>query len=190
TAAAWARQEGLSNVETRVMDAQTLDLPSDSFDTAISRFALMLIPDIRKAPREVRRVLKPGGQFAALVFEGGPYLSIPTAIRRRDGQLTWPPEPFGEFRLAGPGVMARAYQDAGFREVAVHPFSTRRQYPSLADAVRYARETPLPLRELTGQLTPVQQEQAWAEIEQARLAFVGPPGYDSAGTYLLGIGVK
>jgi len=43
------RREGLSNFETRVMDTQALDLPSDSFDAGISRFALMLVPDIDEA---------------------------------------------------------------------------------------------------------------------------------------------
>ena len=56
-----ARQADLSNVGTRVMDAQKLGLESDSFDAAISRFALMLIPDIHKALSEVRRVLRRGG---------------------------------------------------------------------------------------------------------------------------------
>jgi ubiquinone/menaquinone biosynthesis C-methylase UbiE len=190
TAAASARREGLSNVDTGVMDAQTLELPSDSFDTVISRFALMLVPDIGKALSEIRRVLRRGGRFAAIVFEKCPYLSLPHAIARRIGQLTLPPEPFGEFRLAGAGVMADAYKNAGFHDVAAHPFSARRQFPSLADAVRYAKETPLPLRELTGQLTPVQHKQAWVEIEQAFRQFVGPDGYDSPCDFLIGVGTK
>jgi hypothetical protein len=86
--------------------------------------------------------------------------------------------------------MACAYEDTGFRDVVVHPFSARRQFASLADAVRYAKETPLPLRELTDQLTPIQREQAWAEIEQALRQFVGPAGYDSPCDFLIGVGVK
>jgi ubiquinone/menaquinone biosynthesis C-methylase UbiE len=190
TAAISARQEGLSNVDTRVMDAQTLDLPSASFDTAISRFALMLVPDIDEALQQIRRVLRPSGKFAAIVFEKCPYLSIPHAIARRVGQSTSPPEPFGEFRLAGHGVMADAYKNAGFHDVAIHPFSARRQFPSLADAVRYAKETPLPLRELMGRLTPTQHEQAWADVEQVLQQFVGPDGYDSPCDFLIGVGTK
>src|ERR1700682_2728686 len=44
-AAAAARQAGLGNVETRILDARTLDLEPASFDGAISRLALMLIPE-------------------------------------------------------------------------------------------------------------------------------------------------
>jgi ubiquinone/menaquinone biosynthesis C-methylase UbiE len=190
TAAEAARREGLSNFNTRVMDAQALDLPSDSFDAGISRFALMLVPDIDKALREVRRVLRRGGKFAAIVFEKCSYLSIPHAIARRVGQLTSVPEPFGEFRLAGQGVMASAYSKAGFDDIKVHLFPSRRRFPSLADAIRYAKDTPLPLRELTGQLTPTQQQQVWVEIEQAFQQFVGPNGYDSPCDFLIGVGTK
>lgn len=172
------------------MDAQALDLPPDSFDAAISRFALMLVPDIDRALREIRRVLRRRGRFVAIVFEKCPYLSIPHAVARRVGQLTSAPEPFGEFRLSGHGVMASAFKNAGFHNVEVQVFSARRQFLSLADAVRYAKETPLPLRELTGQLTPIQQEEAWSEVEQALQQFVGPDGYDSPSDFLIGVGAK
>jgi Methylase involved in ubiquinone/menaquinone biosynthesis len=185
-----ARQEGLSNVETRVIDAERLDLESDSFDVVISRFALMLIPDIDKALTEIWRVLRRTGKVAALVFSKCPYLSIPHAVARRVGTLTSPPEPFGEFRLAGVDVMRDAYRRGGFRDIVVHEFSTRRRFPSLAAAMHYAKESPLPLRELMVQLSPAQREQAWAEIENALQQFVGSDGYDSPCDLLIGIGTK
>lgn len=183
-----ALQAGLPNVSTRVMDAQHLQLPSGSFDVVISRFALMLIPDIHKALTEIRRVLRSGGTLAALVFSKCPYLSIPHSVTRRIGRLTSPPEPFGEFRLAGPGVMSDAYRKAGFHDIVIHEVSTTRRFPSLAAAIQYAKETPLPLRELTAQLSPQQREQAWAEIETSLQQFVGPDGYQSRCDLLIGIG--
>src|SRR5262245_18703521 len=107
-AAESARQAGLDNVATRVMDAARLDLEPGSFDAAISRHCLMLIPDYQRALTEIRRVLKPGGRLAAIVFstpDRCPYLSIPQAISIRVGRLASPaPERFGEFRLGAPGV--------------------------------------------------------------------------------------
>ena len=44
-AAELVRQAGLNNVDTQVVDAQRLDLEPDSFDAAVSRNCLMLIPD-------------------------------------------------------------------------------------------------------------------------------------------------
>jgi len=190
-ATALARQAGLNNIDTRVVDAQRLDLAPDSFDAAVSRNCLMLILDYRQALTSIRRVLKPGGRFAAIVFSAPdrcPYLSLPHAIVFRMGRFTSPaPEEFGEFRLGAPGVLEDAFGTAGFREVSVHAVPTRRRFPSLGEAMQYARG-PLPLRELMARLSPAEQEQAWAEIEHALAQFVGPQGYDSPCELLIGGG--
>jgi SAM-dependent methyltransferase len=148
-AAELARQAGLNNVDTRVVDAQRLDFDPDSFDAAVSRNCLMLIPDYQQALASIRRVLKPGGRFAAIVFSTPnrcPYLSLPHAIAFRISRLTSPaPERFGEFRLAAPGVLEDAFRTARFRDVSVHTVPTRRRFPSLVEAMQYARG-PLPLR--------------------------------------------
>ena len=99
------------------------------------------------------------------------------------------PERFGEFRLGAPGVLEDAFGTAGFREISVHTVATRRRFPSLAQAMQYARG-PLPLRELMARLSRADQEQAWAEIECALAQFVGPQGYDSPCELLIGAGMK
>ena len=43
------------------LDAETLPLPDDSFDAALSTWTMCTIPDVSAALRELRRVLKPGG---------------------------------------------------------------------------------------------------------------------------------
>jgi len=48
-------------VERKGLDGQSLPLPDDSCDTALSTWTLCTIPDVAAALREVRRVLKPGG---------------------------------------------------------------------------------------------------------------------------------
>ena len=71
-----ARQAGLTNVETRVMNAENLKLDMDWFDAVICRNALMLIPHPVKALTEMRRVVKPGGKVAVIVLaalEKNPY---------------------------------------------------------------------------------------------------------------------
>lgn len=190
-AAEAARRAGLTNVHTRVMDAQRLEVDAESFDAVISRFGLMLIPDPHKALTEIRRALRSGGKVAAIVFstpEQCPYLSIPHSIARRVGHLALPPEPFGEFRLSAPGVLEDAYRRAGFHDVAVHHVPTRRTFESVAAAVEYAKA--LPVRELMAQLSESQQRQAWAEIEVALQQFEGPNGYESPCVLLIAVGTK
>jgi ubiquinone/menaquinone biosynthesis C-methylase UbiE len=48
-------------IERLGLDGQSLPLPADSCDAALSTWTLCTIPDVEAALREVQRVLKPGG---------------------------------------------------------------------------------------------------------------------------------
>src|SRR5680860_6315 len=63
-----ARIEGYANLDTHVADGENLDVPSASFDAAISRVGLIYFPDQQKALADIRAALKPGGRFAAVVY--------------------------------------------------------------------------------------------------------------------------
>ncbi|MDX1600268.1 MAG: methyltransferase domain-containing protein, partial [Anaerolineales bacterium] len=62
-----ARQEGLSNLECRVMDGQDLELDDNSFDISGSQLGIMLFEDRRRGLEELTRVTKPGGQGLMVV---------------------------------------------------------------------------------------------------------------------------
>jgi ubiquinone/menaquinone biosynthesis C-methylase UbiE len=49
-------------------DAESLPFPDNSFDVVYSNGVLHHVPDMRKAFREARRVLKPGGEFITLLY--------------------------------------------------------------------------------------------------------------------------
>ena len=63
-----ARDEGLSNLEGRVLDGQALELEDDTFDIAASQFGVMLFPDLPRGLREMARVTKPGGRVLIVAF--------------------------------------------------------------------------------------------------------------------------
>lgn len=56
-------EEAGLNVELMGLSAEKLPVPDDSFDTVVCTYTLCSIPDPAQALAEVRRVLKPGGQF-------------------------------------------------------------------------------------------------------------------------------
>jgi SAM-dependent methyltransferase len=88
-----ARNEGLTNVQTRVMDARLLTLEPESFDAAICWLALMLIPERDKALAGIQRALKPGTKFAAIVLstaEKNAHITESLAIARRHAGLPPP----------------------------------------------------------------------------------------------------
>jgi len=57
-------------VDWQVADAQKLPFPSQSFDSVVSTWTLCSIPNVAKALREIRRVLRAGGKLFFL--EHGP----------------------------------------------------------------------------------------------------------------------
>jgi ubiquinone/menaquinone biosynthesis C-methylase UbiE len=54
-AAEAARKEGLTNVDTRVMNAENIELDSDSFDAVVCRIALMRLGGDRGTVQTIRR---------------------------------------------------------------------------------------------------------------------------------------
>ena len=96
---------GITNVDFRTLDAQSMDLPDASFDGVICRWGFMLMPDPGAAFRECRRVLRPGGRLVFAVFTGpdeNPFASLPGRILTDAGYL---PAPSSEWL---PGILALA----------------------------------------------------------------------------------
>src|SRR5215510_3673732 len=135
-AAEAAIQAGLSNVTTHVMDAQQVDLEAQSFDAAISRLGLMFIPDLHRALAGIRRALRPGGRFAAIVVssaEKNPYIALPLEIAcRRARRPISALEKIGMFSLGSPAVLEDVLTKGGFSNVTVQVIPIRRWYPSRA----------------------------------------------------------
>jgi SAM-dependent methyltransferase len=193
-AAEAARKESLTNVETRVMDAENLALEADSFDAVISRIALMLFPNPVKALTEMRRVVKPGGKVAVIVFsssEKNPYHGITFGIVRRLGNIP-PPAP-GEpwmFALGDPRALEDVYKRAGFLTVSVNAVPIQRHFASAAEAIGRMRNSPGDIRELMSRLNETERERAWVEIEEQFRRFEGTNGLEVPGEVLIGGGTK
>ena len=67
------------------LDGQVLDLPSDSFDSGVVTFSLCTIPDPLLALRELRRVVRPGGELRVLEHGLSPDSRIAAWQHRLDG---------------------------------------------------------------------------------------------------------
>ena len=193
-AAEAARKESRTNVETRVMNAENLELDVDSFDAVICRQALMLFPNPAKGLTEMRRVVKPEGKAAVIVFsalEKNPYHGIPFGIVRRLGNIP-PPAP-GEpwmYALGDPRALEDVYRRAGFLNVSVRALTIQRRFPSAADAIRTMKNSAVDLRELMTRLNDAQREMAWTDIKEQLGQFEGPNGFEAPGEVLIGVGTK
>jgi ubiquinone/menaquinone biosynthesis C-methylase UbiE len=116
-----ARARGVTNLAFQHADAEALPFADAAFDAVTCRFGVMLFPNTQQALREIRRVLKPDGQFVAMVWgpqaQDAMFKSL--AAVRRAVKLPPPPGPDTphRFRFSAPGALAAQLRAAGFREV-------------------------------------------------------------------------
>lgn len=112
-----ARELEVDDVEFVVGDAAALPLADGSFDAALCRFGVMLVPDCDAAARELARVLRPGGRAAVAVWAESarnPWVSNVGRAALRLGHVDPPdPEAPGPFRLAEPGRLRAVLEGAG-----------------------------------------------------------------------------
>jgi ubiquinone/menaquinone biosynthesis C-methylase UbiE len=189
-----AREAGLRNVETRVIDADDIDLDESSFDAVICRQGLMFFANPGKALAAMHRAVRPQGKVVALVWsteKKNPYLGIPFAIVRRIGNMPAPAagQP-GMFALAEPGGLERLFRAAGFRDVASHSVPLLRRFASTEAAVESVKTHSI-LRQMMTKLSETEREQVWAEINRELRQFAGPSGgIELTGEVLIGAGTK
>jgi len=189
------RNEGLNNVETRVLDGESLEeLEEGSFDAVISRIGLIYFPDQQKALSRMHRALRPGGKIAAIVYstaENNKFFSVPVSIIRRRAQL---PPPLsgqpGPFSLGNPGVLEEAYEKAGLREAQTRVIPASLRMASAAECVRFERESGGALHQMLSGLNDVEKEAAWAEIEQELQKFEGSDGFEGPCELVVGSGIR
>ena len=126
-----ARARNLTNVECRQIDAQEIDLPDDSVQGVLSRYGLMLIPNLEAAFSEIRRVLTPGGSLAYAVWgplEANAWMMLFGAAFIQHGHFT-PPEG-GFFPLTTADENRSMLESAGFGAVSVEVLDNTMNFAS------------------------------------------------------------
>jgi SAM-dependent methyltransferase len=177
-----AREAGLENVTTRVLDGEDLDVQERYFDAAISRVGFIYFPDQQAAFLGMRRALKPGGRLAGIVYstpETNRFFSIPVSIIRRRAALPAPtPGQPGPFSLGSPGVIEAAYEQAGFSDIEVRRISAPLRMVSAAECVRFERESFGALHQMLAGVSATEREEAWSEIEHELAQFQTADGFE------------
>ena len=115
-----ARQRRFDNVEFRRADAHSLPFPTEQFDLVTSRCGVMFFADIQKAFLEARRVLKPQGRVAFLVwgpFQQPYFENTIGVLLNHVAEPQYDPSQLDVFRFARPGSLSAALASAGFRNV-------------------------------------------------------------------------
>lgn len=189
-----AALNGINNVEVKEMDGEDLTVPDNSFDVVISRVGLIFFPDQQKAIKEMRRVLKPGGFVAAIVYSTADknlFFSTPVSIIRRRAHLPPPLEGQpGPFSLGTKGVLENAFRQAGFINVMSEHIDAPVKMSSAKDCVRFEFESFAALHQMLDGLSAQEKADAWQEIEDELSKFENTNGFSGPCELVVAIGQK
>ena len=134
-------------IEWLEASAEAMPLASQTFDLVIAGQSLQFPPDTAAVAKEIRRVLKPGGRFAATVWRApsaSPFYaaeieSIATRLGVEAAQAF-----SAAFRMADPAILADALTSAGLESVEAGRIDLNLDLPPLADwAPRHLASTPV-----------------------------------------------
>ena len=187
-----AHAAGLSQVATRVADAQSLGLDGADFDAAVSRLGLMFCNQPCAALSSARAALKPGGRFSALVFSGpqsNPCLAIMMHTALKHAGLTHesPFVPGTLMSLGQPGLFAELLHNAGFIDIKVQPLVTPFHLPTSSHYIDFVRNAGSPIMQILARLTATEQNDAWRDMETQLNAFSSANGWVGPHELLLSV---
>ncbi len=171
---------GLQNIEFKEMDAETLELPAESFDAALCRYGLMFLPDLQAALNGISRSLTPGGRMATAVWDvppKTPLVSLAMGVMQRLFQPPPPPAGApGPFALADTSVLEKGLADAGFTDIRTERMTVTIEFPSAQDYTEFIRDVVPPVRAMLASQPEEKQAEAWRAVAEAAGQFTGADG--------------
>jgi ubiquinone/menaquinone biosynthesis C-methylase UbiE len=175
-----AEELGIDNVSFQQLELEWIDLPTASVDAVLCRFGVMLTVDPAAALREIRRVLRPGGRAALVVWdaaEHNPWATIPTRVLIELGHAS-PPDPGapGMFALADPDSLRELLEETGFADVRTESLSARRSAASVEAFIEETRDLSFMFASAFNQLPGADQARVRERIAALLEPFVAQDG--------------
>src|SRR5262249_13361413 len=155
-------------IEFKEAPADSLPFPDSSFDAVTCRFGAMFFPDLQKALRECRRVLKPGGKVVFIVWgvREQPFTSTTVGVLLK--YVTAPeadPDAPSMFMFGVLGRFQTALQLAGFQNAKEEHLTVPGCWSGpLEDYWTQFTEVAAPFRPLLAQLSPQKLTEVRAEV--------------------------
>ena len=177
-----AQEMGVKNAEFRVLDAEQMDLETDSVDGVLCRWGYMLMIDPAAAFAETRRVLRSGGRLAFSVIaapERNPWASLVGRVLVGQGYIPPPdPEAPGIFAMADPGRTRELVVEAGFAEPEIEEVSFSWTFADQDAYWRFLTEVAGAIASVLQSLPPEVQAQVREQVQEAAEPFRSGEGYD------------
>ena len=176
---------GIENVDYRVIDAERIELESDSVDGVLCRFGYMLMDDPAVALAETRRVLRPGGRVALAVWgppERNPYFAVLGMAMVQAGHMPPPdPEGPGPFSMATEARTRELLEGAGFGDVRTEQVPVTFAFTSVEEYVDIATDTAGPMALVLRGLSGGERRALTAMLDGPLAPYAAGAGYEMPG---------
>jgi len=161
------------------MDGQALGFDSASFDAVCSMFGLIFFPDLDAGARELRRIVRPGGQVLVAAWDRSGFplpAAVEQALQAVIPGLTRPAAPQPALRVSDPASVEALLARAGLREVTVTEVTHDWIMPDPAALFRSLPHWAAPLRPAFDALEPSRRAQAAAAFAAIVTGMSHPAG--------------
>ena len=163
------RDAGFENVQFVAVGVDALDFEEATFDACVSGFTWEFLSDPLAGAVEVRRLLAPGGWFAASVWGQGPDVPmraiVGSVILSELGMER--PEPPDDIGLADPDRFIQILTDAGFGSVSVTEVPVVMRWATAEAYAQCMGELAPQLQDLIDVHDPQRSEEIWAAVADA-----------------------
>jgi ubiquinone/menaquinone biosynthesis C-methylase UbiE len=169
-----AASMGIGNImEFKEGDAETIVLPSSSFNGVICRWGLMLLPNPYDALTNIYRTLVPDGYLAAAVWAAPdrvPFLSLPINIVRKETHASAPapaPGTPGPFSFADENQLKNIFVKARFKDVNTERLNAVFEFNLAEDFTRFQQAIAVTVTAMLANETKSRQDEIWNKVTDA-----------------------
>jgi ubiquinone/menaquinone biosynthesis C-methylase UbiE len=181
-----AVRENLKNIFFARMDAEELELEFGLFDKALCALGLMYMPEPVRALSEMRRMLKPDGSSSVLVWgrrDHCGWAALFEIVERRVASDVCPMF----FHLGNPGMLAHAFEKAGYAKIELKTITASLRFKSAEDACGAAFAGG-PVALVYHKFNDSIKKEVHQEYLESIKAFRKGKGYEIPGEFVIGRG--
>jgi SAM-dependent methyltransferase len=169
----------LQNIEFKESDAESLNVPDQSFYAITCRWGLKFLTKLKTALKLLNKALKPGGKMAAAVWpapEKAPGLDVSFGTVRK--QLGLPPAPpdMPPFNLSDPVKLQNSFAQAGFRDVGTENFNVTYRFKSAEEFTNFNKAIAAPIVALLNGQPAERQKEIWQAVTYAARSYTDSSG--------------
>jgi ubiquinone/menaquinone biosynthesis C-methylase UbiE len=163
---------GLQDViEFKEGDAETIDLPTSTFNAVLCRWGLMFLSDLKTGLSNIHKSLVDGGRFAAAVWaspERVPFISLAlNTVMKETNSPQPPPGTPGPFSLSDENNLKDSFITSGFTDITIERINVVFNFDSAEDYSSFVHGTAAPVRAMLANETPERREEILKAITES-----------------------